>query len=268
MKKEVFCIESYHDIILDNEIIKENDNLCEKYEEKGKITDLLVEIEGTLVNLEMNRNVQVGTVIKNNIYHHKLMSQYLSKGEKYIDTNIVVQINFNAVDRFDDRVVIKFMMRDEENKYCLDEKYINFQVNMVRALEKWYNRDNLSKFEKIIAMMMMEEKEDLREISKGDEELMAFEKKIEELSEDEEIIGLYDEKEMNELVNRLNRAQDRKEARAEGLAEGHAEGRAEGIEEATKKIVINMLKSDVSMEDIIKFTGIKEEDVLKIKETM
>ena len=29
-----------------------------------------------------------------------------------------------------------------------------------------------------------------------------------------------------------------------------------------------MLKSDVSMEDIIKFTGIKEEDVLKIKETM
>ena len=36
MKKEVFCIESYQDIILDNEIIKENDNLCEKYEEKGK----------------------------------------------------------------------------------------------------------------------------------------------------------------------------------------------------------------------------------------
>ena len=36
MKKEVFCIESYQDIILDNEIIKENDNLCKKYEEKGK----------------------------------------------------------------------------------------------------------------------------------------------------------------------------------------------------------------------------------------
>ncbi len=36
MKKEVFCIESYRDIILDNEIIKENDNLCKKYEEKGK----------------------------------------------------------------------------------------------------------------------------------------------------------------------------------------------------------------------------------------
>ena len=49
-----------------------------------------------------------------------------------------------------------------------------------------------------------------------------------------------------------------KRARAEGRAEGHAMGRAEGKLEVAKK----MIENGMSIDDVVKFTGMSEEEIV------
>ncbi|NCT56398.1 MAG: Rpn family recombination-promoting nuclease/putative transposase [Legionella sp.] len=52
---------------------------------------------------------------------------------------------------------------------------------------------------------------------------------------------------------------------AKGLAEGEAKGKAEGEELATHRIAINMLTQGVSIEIVVRSTGLTREDVEKIQ---
>lgn len=58
------------------------------------------------------------------------------------------------------------------------------------------------------------------------------------------------------------------EGRAEGRAEGKIEGLAEGIKQNRYEIVTNMLKENYDIEEIKKITGLNEEEIIKIKETL
>ena len=58
------------------------------------------------------------------------------------------------------------------------------------------------------------------------------------------------------------------EGRAEGHAEGRAEGQAKGMEQEKYQIAINMLKKNYDIAEISEITGLKEEKIIKIKETL
>ena len=51
------------------------------------------------------------------------------------------------------------------------------------------------------------------------------------------------------------------EGKAEGLAEGEARGEARGIE----NIAINMLKANKPLDEIVLFTGLSQDEILKLK---
>lgn len=57
---------------------------------------------------------------KNNIYHHKIIyGKYFSRDE--IANNDVFQLNFNTVNRFDDRLFIELKMRDDIGRFINEE---------------------------------------------------------------------------------------------------------------------------------------------------
>lgn len=60
-------------------------------------------------------------------------------------------------------------------------------------------------------------------------------------------------------------AEGRAQGRAEGRAQGRAEGRAEGQDMRALEIAIKMLNANQALHDIILFTGLSEEIVLKLK---
>ena len=84
-------------------------------------------------------------------------------------------------------------------------------------------------------------------------------------SQDEEVIGLYDK----ELHLEKLRLSELKEAREKGIEQGIEKGIEQGIEKGIEQekieIVKNMLKDEVDISVISKYTGLSKEEIEKLK---
>ena len=145
-------------------------------------------------------------------------------------------------------------MRDVDNKICTDESYITINIYLAKSLYKYYNegKDKLSRIEKIFVMLVTDEISVLEDVSEGDEELMMLKKTIEAMSNDDEIIGLYDKDEMDEF----ERSQGLQYAKKEGIEIGRADGIKISKENALLETAKNLLKSGDSVQKISKVTGL------------
>ena len=218
----------------------------ENFKEKGMITDLLIASLKTLFNLEMNKAPDKGRIKKNNGYAHKLATYTSKTNDKY---NKLIQINFNASINFDNELSSEYMMRSRDGKTCADENYVIHHISMVKIVYKYYNNNRLNKFEKAIVMMYTSDKKVLEELSKGDEDLMNLKETIEEKSMDDEIIGLYNEKEMQDYVNQIN------------LEDSHEEGYKMGKKNALIETAKRLLNLGINVKDISKGTGLTEKEI-------
>ena len=75
---------------------------------------------------------------------------------------------------------------------------------------------------------------------------------------------LYEKDMITELDLALRYDYALNKGRAEGEAKGKAEGKAEGMSEAAATIARRMLEDGVPTETVAKYSGLKEEDVLKL----
>ncbi len=271
-------IDINEEFIYNNLTFKNTELAKDNYFEKGKITDLLIEVQDSVINLEMNTNKKQGTIIKNNCYHHKLASKATLKGQGYVERQII-QINFDCINRFDDRLIIKFLFRDEEGKYISEENFIKYHINMEKMKKIDYNKSSLSRFEKILKMMTEEDKEELKRLSKGDKELENMKEEICKMSEDEEMVDYMIE--LEEIAQKINAEEDRKEARKEGLKEGLEEGKKEGLKEgleegkkeglkegkkeSTIEIAKAMLNKNFEIKTISEITNLSIEEIENLK---
>ena len=173
-----------------------------------------------------------------------------------LDNSEVFQLNFNVINRFDDRLFIEFCMKDETGRFTDEENFKRIHINMVKPLEKYYNngKESLTKLEKILVMFQITSRRELKDISKGDEDLESMAKIIEDLNEDEHIIGLYDKDKMDAWMKKIDHA--------EAVKEGHAEG----AQSKTIEIAKNMLQMNMEIPTISKATGLTELEIKKIKE--
>ena len=226
----------------------------ENFKEKGMITDLLIASLKTLFNLEMNKAPDKGRIKKNNGYAHKLATYTSKTNGKY---NKLIQINFNASINFDNELSSEYMMRSRDGKTCADENYIIHHISMVKIVYKYYNNNRLNRFEKAIVMMYTSDKKVLEELSKGDEDLMNLKETIEEKSTDDEIIGLYNEKEMQDYVNQINLEDSHEEGYKMGKKEGKEEGKKNALIETAKRL----LNLGINVKDISKGTGLTEKEI-------
>ena len=236
------------DYIYENIKIVNSEIPKRKYIEKGKITDLLVTIGNNVINLEMNSKLSNSTLIKNNAYHHEIAGRLFYIGEEYKYLRKSIQINFNRkyeISSFGNEIVQEFKMRSKDGKYVLDENYINYQINLEKIYKKYYNKDKLNRFEKILLILTLNKKEELEKVVEGDKELKQMKDKIEDFSSDLEMIGLYDEEKVRDIVKKI----DVEEAKKEGKNE--------------EKIGIakNMLEDNASIELIVKYTGLSEKEI-------
>ena len=71
------------EVISKDMVISNNELSVEVYDEKKMRTDILVEIEKNIINLEMNRTYYEGLFEKNSAYHQKLMVEQYKSGEEY-----------------------------------------------------------------------------------------------------------------------------------------------------------------------------------------
>ena len=184
------------EIISKNMVVVNNQLPVEKYNNKQMNTDILVEIERNVINLEMNAQKEIGIFEKNAAYHQKLMVDQYKRSDDYRNIKRVIQINFNDFKYFDSEdIIIKFQMTSENGLY-IDPIYGEvYHVNLAILKKLWYNegkKQSLNDFDIKLLMLCASEKETLDELAERDESLMNVKKNLEELSDDEDIIGLYD----------------------------------------------------------------------------
>ena len=88
------------DYIKRNLVFKNSELTKEEIEEKGKITDLLIELQDNIINLEMNNLYYDGLFEKNDIYQHSIINQTAKVGDSYTSIKRVIQINIDNFSKF------------------------------------------------------------------------------------------------------------------------------------------------------------------------
>lgn len=228
----------------------------DNYLEKGKITDLLIDISDNRINLEMNRILNEGNLNKSNSYHHNLAGSNLYKSKSYTNFRKIIQICFNKKDtleKFGKQSIVEFKMRSKEGKYCLDENFINYQINLEEIHDKYYNKgEEISRLEKILLLLTIEKEKDLEKISKGDKELIVMKERIKDFSEDPLLVGLYDEEKAREQINAIN------------IEAAKKEGLVEGSKQKELEIAKNMLIENADISFICKVTNLTKEEIEKL----
>ena len=198
------------EIISKNMVVVNNQLPIEKYNNKQLNTDILVEIEKNVINLEMNAQKEIGIFEKNAAYYQKLMVDQYKRSADYRNIKRVIQINFNDFKYFSEEdIIIKFQMTSENGLY-IDPIYGEvYHVNLAILKKFWYNegkKQSLNDFDLKLLMLCASERETLDELAERDESLMNVKKNIEELSDDEDIIGLYDVKKAAEWEKNCTKA--------------------------------------------------------------
>ena len=259
------------EVTLANLVIQDTELKTSHILEKRKRSDVIIRVEDHIINLEMNEEYYDGLYEKNDSYLRRIGSEGIEIGQKYQEKTII-QINFDNFEPFDERLIISFKMMDPERKVVENENYIKYHINLEKVREKYYNeeeRENLTKLEKELLILVLEKKEEIKEISKGEEELMEAGRKIEDMSFDINMIGLYDEEEDRKITNELKMRYKLKKAEEEGLKSGLEKGIQQGIEQEIEQgeekrsleIAKNLLKKGIEKKTICECTNLSIEEL-------
>ena len=236
--------------------------------EKRRTSDLIIELEDSVINLEMNNHYYKKLNKRNDIYLFKIVS--LS------DKSVTIQININNFRSKDGQVIKRYTLKDDEGKEEDEIGLIKYDIYLENIKEKYYNNDKLTKLEKYMLMLKLRKREELLEVSKGDKSMSEVYKKLDDLSKDKYYALLYDEEEKKAYENKCILEDAIEDAKENGYSSGYDSGKSEGYSsglndgESKKSIEIvkNMLKKNMSIEDISDVTGLTIDEINNLRENI
>ena len=249
-------------------VIKNSEYSINSISEKKKISDLVVEIKDSVINLEMNKYYYDGLIDRNHEYIAKIRESLVKEGETYSELKKIIQINFDNYNKYkpDDRVIIKFEMRDKEKGVEEGVGIESYHVILPNVKEKYYNEDNKDELVGKLVIMVEERYEELEKLIEKYTELRPVGKKMVEISRDEELQGIYDAEEHARKVRNSIMATELKKNFFEGLNKGMKKGIKEGIKSNKEEMTKNMLSKNFDKNIISEITGLSLEEIDNISQ--
>ena len=220
--------------------------------------DVLLKKGRDFIIVEMNKDVSERVLIKNRMYLFSIAGGGLEKGENFVKMKTVL-INFNnsLYKIKPDAINVDYTLRNEKYNDVIDDiKIHNIYLESLKNVR--YNGSNEE--ETFMAMMVADSYEEMREIANGCEEALYIVDKLERLNEDDKFRTDYNV----ELVRR----KEINSARLDGYDAGKAEGLEAGAKAEKISIAKNLLNIGTSKEDIIKVTGLSEEEINNLIEEL
>ena len=220
--------------------------------EKAYNTDIVVEIDKHVLNIEMNNTYYKGLFLKNNTYLNKIRSEAFEVGDNYLDIEGVIQINIDNFTHYKgNKLIYKFEMREESTGELECEKIESYHIDLEYLRNNCYNEEGNS-LERLLQLFIIEDNEKLDKLRRKKDMEEAI-NELERLSSDKKIIGLYDA----EKVARKTLNTQLKSAKLDGIEEGKIEEKIE--------IAKNLLRTNLTVEEISEATGLTKEEVLELK---
>ena len=232
--------------------------------------DIVVEVDDSVINIEMNKEVTEMLIRKNKHYVSLLNGENTSKIiNNRFSSKYIIQINISTKARIPNTDELLYEIEYMEKNLNIKDVYNNeiiYDINLDYLKKHLYNKGKISQKEKGLLMFIERNEKKLEDLYRGD-------KKMEEVFDntkgvnyihDDMFIMEYDRDAFKEQVEKEYREDIRKEAREEGLAEGRAEGLEQGKKQNSIEIAKNALKMNISLEDIAKLTGLSIEELNNI----
>ena len=224
--------------------------------ERKKVSDFIFKLPGYIINLECNRGYWDGLIERNDAYFCKIKAELLSKGEEYSKKIKVIQINFDIFDNFEECLgkenISKFYMKNNENiiETKTSEK---IHIDMMKSYNKYLNGEELTKLDKELVILMLDDYLEIKKIAKGDEELMEVAKRLYELTDSIDNIGLYDPEKRRKEEEALKIEYHSKIAEEKGIEQG--------ANNEKSSIAKNLLKDGLPISKICEYTGLSQNQI-------
>ena len=220
--------------------------------EKKKVSDFIFKLPGYIINLECNNGYWEGLVERNEAYFGKIKGELLSKGEEYSKKIKVIQINFDIFDNFEECLgkenISKFYMKNNEN-IIETETSEKIHIDMMKSYNKYHNGEELTKLDKELVILMLDDYLEIKKIAEGDEELMEVSERLYELTNNIDNIGLYDPEKR------------RREEEALKIEYHSNIAKEEGAKDEKKSIAKSMLAKKMDIHLISELTGLSKKQI-------
>ena len=228
-----------------------------KIDEKASRTDIVIDFDDVVVDLEAYTYSDDASVDKSTFYVMKLSASRLVRGMKYEDLK-VVQYNFvdNVNVNIGPDIINQFHLvhsKYPEIRIAEDKLNINY-IRIDKVRELGYNENELMKWLRFIAAKSYEERV---AIAEGEEMFMEFNEWIDNYVNDDVT---------KEALAKWNKEIEENKHVKIAREQGIEIGREQGIEQRNKEIAKSMLKRGYSINEIAEISGLTMEAINDLKE--
>ena len=256
--------------ILSRRLFKEN-----RYDSKKEV-DLLLDLNGKKINIEMSNNNSMGVINRNVVYLCKVHGEQLKQSDyNYSHISETIQIMFN---NFNSQKELKttWYLRDEQGNILTNKIRIDI-INLVKGKDMCYTYkkdvDYLINWCKLLTESKANNLLDISHKLMSSKSTNVLLKDINKLNGDDEMVRLYTklsrrEMEYNTFIEEAKEKgfnQGKQEGFESGKQEGLKKGLEQGIEQKSNEIVKNMLIEKIPLETISKITELSIEKIQELK---
>ena len=213
------------------------------------IVDFKIETDDTIYLVEMqNRNL------------YNMSERALFSFSRQCQNSLKPNDNFNNIKKIKILIFLNYRFYEDDNYQILGSNYKSyfsdkFEIKVYDILKR---NDNLSKLFKI------KSKEELDSLKLNKEESIIREY-IKRFNMDSKVLLEIERRENIMYLEEIGLYNAREEGRKEGIEQGIEQGNISGKKEATREIILNLLKHNMSLEDISKVTNYSIEEIKQIE---
>ena len=184
-----WLLESCLDIKIDNLILKDKELSKKTKYSKGRVVDLLIESDNKMFNVEINNRPHDYNNDRNLGYLANLYGKSIDNSNDYKKINSCIQLNITSGKK-DIELKSKYLLVDtlNESKNIWTDNFIIYEINVDLLKKLYYNKDikSINKYKPVIMLTL--NKEELEEFSLGDERIMEYKDKVNELNSDDDFV--------------------------------------------------------------------------------
>ncbi len=250
-----WLLESCLDIKIDNLILKDKELSKKTKYSKGRVVDLLIESDNKMFNVEINNRPHDYNNDRNLGYLANLYGKSIDKSNDYKKINSCIQLNITSGKK-DIELKSKYLLVDtlNESKNIWTDNFIIYEINVDLLKKLYYNKDikSINKYKPVIMLTL--NKEELEEFSLGDERIMEYKDKVNELNSDDDFVTFISREEDQEKTENALRT-----IISEKNEELKTQKAKLNIEHARK-----MKEKNIDLNTISEITGLTIEEIEKL----
>ena len=235
------------------------ENRKDKKQEYDVVGYINLESGGIILNIEINMT-KGSILLRNFIYAANLFTRQFNNKDDYKNVSQLIQLSFDnfEINENNSRIVKHCYMKDEENK-IVEENFEVIHINIEKCREVWYHKDIERVNEKDRGLVLIgalltltnidEFKLCMEDINMDEGIKENITDAVEEFSVDKDIYVYYDREKEMEKIHRTD------------VLIAKEEGVKEGINSSKIEIAKKMLKDNVDINTISKYTNLSIDDI-------